>query len=92
MSNELGILEKWYHVKKQIKDLQEKEEFLKYKIHNIMNQRQTNMVRSEYFTCARKVRTRRDIKKSKVPEEVWDEYAEEIEYPVLLLKKNRVTM
>jgi hypothetical protein len=92
MNNSLGILEKWYSIRKQIKELEEKEKFLKYKIHQIMNQRETNTLRSEYFFCERQVRQRTDVKKQTIPEEIWDQYSQTYEYPVLLLKKNRIGM
>lgn len=82
------LLNQYYAVKKQLRELRETEKFLKYKIHQTMNHYETNSISSNYFTCIRDIRSREIMYKKDIPQPVWEQYAQRIEFPIILLKKN----
>lgn len=92
MASQQNILDEWYRIRKQIKILEEREKFIKYKIHMVMNDRNTNFLKTTYFNVTRDVVKRATMAKNNVPQNIWDNYSIDIEYPVLRLRKNKIAM
>jgi hypothetical protein len=72
----------------QIKQLRHREERLTMYIHDQMNQRRTNRIDTPSTLCHRSVVSRTIMKKDNVPPEIWQEYAEPIEYIRLMVRFN----
>jgi hypothetical protein len=81
------LLNYWDVLKEQLRDIQYEENMIKKHIHSIMNSNNTNRLSSQDYDCFRCTRTRSVLKKTEVPPEIWDTYANEIEYPTLTLKR-----
>lgn len=73
-------------VRNRIKTLREREQGLIQAIHEIMTRDRTNQVDTGVVLCKRSVVNRSIMRKENVPPDVWDEYAEPIEYVRLLVK------
>lgn len=75
-----------HNIRRQIRDLQEQEKSIKNYIHHFMTTNNTNTFATNYWICQRKIREREHISKKNVPSEIWNEYATDIIFPVLIFK------
>jgi hypothetical protein len=76
-----------YRIKRKISNLKDREKELKRQVHIFMNDTLTNRIDTDYITCNRNIRSSRRMIKSNVPEDVWDEFSEEIYFPALTLRR-----
>jgi hypothetical protein len=80
-------LKKLIKVRHKLKKLEKKEKRLKQAIHSDMNQLGVNDVEFQNIIAKRQNRVRSIIRKQNVPEDIWEEYAEAVVFPVLTAKR-----
>lgn len=83
MSNLVNYL---HNIRRQMRELQNQEKSIKNYIHQYMTRYNTNSFTTNYWICQRKLREREQITKDNVPQEIWEEYATPVIFPVLLFK------
>lgn len=74
-------------IRNQMKQLRLREDQLITSIHTRMNQDRTNQIDTGLTRCKRNVVNRTVMKRENVPVEIWDQYAEPIEYVRLLVRR-----
>ena len=84
-SNVSSLLKEWNDIKNHLKHLQHQDEHYRQEVQHIMNERNTNILKSRDFMCKRSTRSRESMSKNHVPRQIWNEYAIQTEYNVLSL-------
>lgn len=74
------IVRRWLDIKKKISELQEEEEELKEKIHNILKKEETGKIIIGNKIISRYRVSKEVIYKKNVPSSVWEKYCKEIIY------------
>jgi len=82
------LLAELHTVRQTKNDLIQQENYLKWRIHTMMNQQGVNQFNTENYTCFRYVQPRQSIKRSQVDQAVWAQLATEEDYPVLKVVPN----
>ena len=80
------LMEDLFQVKRILREMKYREEFLKERLNLEMDLRQTNMIRTDYFQVKRRTQTREFIHKNDVPEEVWQQLATPTTFWVMNVK------
>lgn len=80
------LLESYFLVKRDLRELEYQEGYLKDQISGYMDDNGTNKIRTPTFEVNRSFVNRQVMKKSNVPDDVWDAYASNVFYPTLRLK------
>lgn len=80
------FLKNWYDTKVKVSELQRKLDKYK-KVAEKMTSTNGNEIRSRNFFLQKKIQSRRTISKNSVPNQVWETYSTDIEYPVFYIKK-----
>lgn len=81
------LLEHWYIIKNNISSLKHEEQYYKHKIMDIMNEKQTDKLKTKKYICTRTIKKRTSMIKNYVPDDIWIQYATVLEYPNITLKK-----
>lgn len=82
------ILGELYNVRQTKNELIQQENYLKWRIHTLMNQQGTNQFTTPNYTCFRYIQPRESIKRSEVDEAVWTQLARQHDFPVLKVIPN----
>lgn len=77
------MLNDYYSVKQQLNILKKDEAYIRKHILEAMKTNRTNMLNTDNYVCVRTFQTREIIRKENVPEEIWSELKEVIQYPIL---------
>ncbi len=80
------LLESYFNVKRDLKELEYQENYLKQKIHTMLDNHQTDIMESPQYKITRTWRQRESIERAHVPANIWNEYKNVSEFPVLHLK------
>lgn len=76
-------LEAYFLVKRKMRELKYEEDFLKDRIHTLMNESGTNELVTPRFKAQRRLQIRENISRTSVPPDVWDRYAMPSSFTVL---------
>lgn len=80
-------IDELFAIRSRMQRLRERESRLINSIHAEMNRRLVNEISTEAgIRCKRSVVSRNLMRKANVPEDVWDEYSEPLEYVRLIVK------
>lgn len=76
-----------FAIRNHVQRLKERESRLIHSIHTEMNRRLVNEISTDAgILCKRSVVSRNLMRKTNIPEDVWDEYSEPLEYVRLIVK------
>ena len=81
------LLKEWAYTKKRLTELEETEKKYKDSITKLMNKEDTDSLFSDSYIVKRRIQKRKTISQKDLPQELWEKYAKQIEYPVITLKK-----
>ncbi len=80
------LLETYFNLRREMKELAQREEYYKEKLHQLLDEHQTNGLQNADYRLTRTFQMRETLSKKDVPADVWQEYAKTTEFPVLHLK------
>lgn len=83
-----SLLKDWHETKEDLKESERHLAFLKKKATKIMDSNGVNTLRSKKYTLQRRKNTRSSLKKSDLPENVYDKYASKIQYKSFTISEN----
>jgi len=82
------LLAELYTIRKTKSELNNQENYVKWRIHTMMNQQGVNQFNTENYTCFRYIQERESIKRGRVDQTVWDQLATTDEFPILKVVPN----
>lgn len=80
------LMEDYIQVKNVMKQLKYQQEFIKNRLHEILDDENTEQIRTPYFELKRTLRYREVIKRDQVPNDIWAMYMENVPFRVLNVK------
>lgn len=84
-----NLLNKWYHSKQELSQLEKKIEKYKTIAENLMNKENTDVIKSDKYILQRKEMNRTTIGKKDLPEDIWNRYSKELFYNAFYISKKQ---
>lgn len=81
------LFKEWKSIKKQISNLETREDEIKELIKDLMKEVRSDRLKGLSYVVEQKTQTRSTISKKDVPEDVWDKYSKTSTCKVLYLKR-----
>lgn len=80
-------LKNWYETKQQINKLQKEQDRYKEIINNYMAHKDTNIIKTKYFSVNKRNNTRESVSKKDIPPDLWRRVCNRSTYHSLILKR-----
>ena len=81
------ILSEWYKLKKNLKQLQEREDQIKKIVRVIMNNERSDKLKSDDYQVSKRTMNKTFLTKHDLPEELWNKYSKKKSIEALYLKR-----
>lgn len=80
-------LHQWHALKKELKELTEKEEVLRNKIKKVLEIKKVSTLASERYKVSSRMMSRETLSKKNCPSDVWKQYAKKSTFQVIKLEQ-----
>jgi hypothetical protein len=80
-------LKEWDNIKREIKDLKEKEEKIKQRLNKILDDKKVPSFKTKNYRVKRMIINKGTLPKKSCPTDVWDKYHKTTTFTVLKLEK-----
>lgn len=81
-----NLLEALSLIRREIRELEHQENYVKERIYFLMDQNRTNHLHTQNFDATRTFKTREILRRTDVPDNIWEAYATQTTFPQLSIR------